>query len=211
MHLCSYPNGLNSISLSTFYFPLYTFRMDLVFFGIQGSGKGTQAKMLAEECGYYIFEAGGELRKISASGTQLGDTVKGFIDNGEHVPADIIMEVFRAAVHAVPSSQPIIFDGIPRNSDQKAPFDAVMNDASREFVCIHILLDKDEAIQRIKGRAEEEGRADDADQQKVLRRMELFVEKTMPVIKEYEAEGKVIDIDGGGNLDEVYSRIKTVL
>jgi adenylate kinase len=71
------------------------------------------------------------------------------------------------------------------------------------------LLEKQEAVERIKSRAEIEGRADDADQDKVLRRMDLFLEKTMPVIKEYESAGRVIEIDGQGNVEEIYERIKT--
>lgn len=181
--------------------------MDIVFFGIQGSGKGTQAKKLAEEFGYYIFEAGGELRKIAASGTDLGNTVKGIIDSGEHVPADIIMDVFRTALAAVPAQQQIIFDGIPRNNDQKAPFDEAVAGAGREFRCVHILLSKDEALERIKSRAEIEGRADDADQEKVLRRIDLFEELTMPVIQQYKEEGLVIEIEGTGTVEEIYERI----
>jgi adenylate kinase len=182
--------------------------MDLVFFGIQGSGKGTQAKMLAEEFGYYIFEAGGELRKIKASGSELGETVKKYIDNGELVPFEIIMEVVNEAVAGVPADQQILFDGIPRDEEQKRGFDRTMTDAGREFRCVHILLDKNDAIERIKGRAETEGRADDADQEKVLRRMDLFVEKTMPAIESYASAGKVIEIDGKGSVEEIYERIK---
>jgi adenylate kinase len=182
--------------------------MDLVFFGIQGSGKGTQAKKLAEEFGYYIFEAGGELRKIKASGSELGELVKKYIDNGELVPFEIIMEVVNEAVAAVPDDQQIIFDGIPRDSDQMEAFDKILGDSGREFRCIHILLEKDDAVERIKGRAESEGRADDADEEKVLRRMDLFLEKTMPVIKKYESEGKIIEIDGNGSVEEIYDRIK---
>lgn len=185
--------------------------MDLIFFGIQGSGKGTQARMLAEEFGYYIFEAGGELRKIKASGSALGETVKKYIDNGELVPFDIIMEVVGEAIAAVPADQKILFDGIPRDLDQMNAFNNIMNDAGRDMQCIHILLDKNEAIERIKGRAEEEGRADDADQEKVLRRMELFSNKTMPVIDAYQAEGKVIEIDGQGSVEEIYDRIRNAL
>ena len=70
------------------------------------------------------------------------------------------------------------------------------------------MLDKDDALERIKGRAEKEGRADDADQEKVLRRMDLFVEKTMPVIEIYESAGKVIETDGKGSVEEIYTRIK---
>ena len=182
--------------------------MDLVFFGIQGSGKGTQAKMLAEELRLYIFEAGGELRKIKASGSELGETVKTYIDNGELVPFEIIMEVVNEAVAAVPADQKILFDGIPRDEDQMRGFDQILHDSGREFQCVHILLDKDEAIKRIKGRAEQEGRADDADQEKVLRRMDLFVEKTMPVIETYKAAGNVIEIDGKGSVEEIYERIR---
>lgn len=185
--------------------------MDLVFFGIQGSGKGTQAKRLAEEFGYYIFEAGGELRKIKASGTELGETVKQYIDNGELVPFAIIMQVVKEAVDAVPADRQILFDGIPRDEDQMKAFDEILADAGRECMCIHILLDKDEALERIAGRAEIEGRADDADEEKVLRRMELFGEKTMPVISRYGESGKVIEIDGQGSVDEIYERIKSAV
>ena len=183
--------------------------MDLVFFGIQGSGKGTQAKMLAEEFGYYIFEAGGELRKIKASGTELGETVKNYIDNGELVPFEIIMKVVNEAIAGISADQKILFDGIPRDLDQMKAFDDIMANAGRELQCVHILLEKQEAVERIKSRAEIEGRADDADQDKVLRRMDLFLEKTMPVIKEYESAGRVIEIDGQGNVEEIYERIKT--
>ncbi|PIR53934.1 adenylate kinase [Candidatus Peregrinibacteria bacterium CG10_big_fil_rev_8_21_14_0_10_42_8] len=183
--------------------------MDLVFFGIQGSGKGTQARMLAEEFGYYIFEAGGELRKIKASGTELGETVKNYIDNGELVPFEIIMKVVKEAVGNVPEEQQILFDGIPRDLDQMNAFNTIMNTAGRELQCVHILLNKDEAVERIKSRAAIEGRADDADQEKVLRRMDLFVDKTMPVIKAYESAGKVIEVDGQGTVEEIYERIKS--
>lgn len=182
--------------------------MDLIFFGIQGSGKGTQAKRLAEEFGYYIFEAGGELRKISASGTPLGEIVKNHIDNGELVPFEIIIKVVEEAVLAVPADQQILFDGIPRDTDQMHALNAILQKAGRDVQCIHILLDKDEAVERIKGRAEIEGRADDADMEKVLRRMELFVEKTMPVIEAYKAEGKVTEVDGEGSVEDIYKRIK---
>lgn len=181
--------------------------MDLVLFGIQGSGKGTQAKRLAAEFGYDIFEAGGELRKIASSGTELGNTVKGYIDEGHLVPFTIIMNVVEAAIAARAKDQKILFDGIPRDSDQRDAFDAIMKRQGREFRCIQILLDPTEAMERIAGRAKTEGRADDADTEKVLRRMDLFREKTMPVIEGYRAEAKLTDIDGKGDLDEVYGRI----
>ena len=182
--------------------------MDLVFFGIQGSGKGTQAKRLAAEFDYDIFEAGGELRKIKASGSELGETVKSYIDVGKLVPFEIIMQVTKEAVLARPKDQKILFDGIPRDEDQMNAFNAIMEEAGREFMCVEIVITKEEAVQRILGRAKDEGRADDADESIVLRRVQTFEEKTMPVIACYKEEEKMIDVDGEGSVDEVYERLR---
>jgi len=185
--------------------------MDLVFFGIQGSGKGTQAKRLAAEFGYEIFEAGGELRKIKASGSELGDTVKSYIDVGKLVPFEIIMQVTKEAVLERPADQQILFDGIPRDADQMRAFDEIMKEAGRDFQCVEIALDKEKAVQRILRRAQKEGRADDADESIVLERMGTFEEKTMPVISTYKEQGKMIEVDGLGSVEDVYERLKSAL
>ena len=184
--------------------------MDLVLFGIQGSGKGTQAKRLATEFTYDIFEAGGELRKIAASGSPLGETVKSYIDAGNLVPHEIIMEVVQEAVLRRPKTQKLLFDGIPRDESQRRDFDAIMRDAGRDFRCIHTLLSPEEGLRRILGRAEAEGRADDAHTEVIEKRMKTFAEKTLPVIREYEKEGRVVEIDGMKGVDEVYEEMKKV-
>ena len=108
--------------------------MDLVLFGIQGSGKGTQAKRLATEKGYEIFEAGGALRKISASGTSLGEKVKSFIDVGKLVPHEIIMDVLKEAIASQPKDQKILFDGVPRDLDQMRDFILIMEKLGRDIL-----------------------------------------------------------------------------
>lgn len=182
--------------------------MDLLLFGIQGSGKGTQAKRLAAEFGYDIFEAGGELRKIAASGSELGNMVKSYIDAGNLVPHEIIMKVVKEAIAARPKTQKILFDGIPRDTNQMKDFDAIMQDAGRDFHCIHILLSPEEGIQRVLGRAKVEGRKDDADTAVIQKRMNTFIEKTMPVIEKYKGEGKIIEIDGQKSVEDVYEEMK---
>lgn len=185
--------------------------MDLVFFGIQGSGKGTQAKKLAAEFGYDIFEAGGELRKIAASGSKLGETVKSYIDQGHLVPHEIIMEVVKAAVGMRPTSTKILFDGIPRDLDQMRDFDAIMKAAGRDFRCIHFLLDAREAEKRILGRAKAEGRADDANNEIIRRRMSTFSGKTLPVIEKYVQAKKVAEVSADRGVDEVYLELKKLV
>ncbi len=185
--------------------------MDLVFFGIQGSGKGTQAARLAGEFGYEIFEAGGELRKIAASATTLGQTVKSFVDVGRLVPHKIIMQVVEEAVRKHPKSAKLIFDGIPRDPDQMRDFDAIMADAKRPFMCIHFLLNDEEAVRRLVGRAKIQGRVDDAKTETIQRRMETFKTKTLPVIQEYDRQGRLIEIDGSRNIEDVYKDVQKMM
>ena len=185
--------------------------MDLVLFGIQGSGKGTQAKKLAAEFGYDIFEAGGELRAIAASGSELGETGKSYIDVGKLVPHEIIMQVVKEAVAKRPSDQKILFDGIPRDADQQRDFDSVMQEQGRDFQCVQILLSEEDAVQRILERAKKQGRADDADEEIVRKRMATFHEKTEPVIESYKAAGKMIEVEGEGAVEEIYERLVEAL
>ncbi len=185
--------------------------MDIVLFGIQGSGKGTQARKLAEEFGYILFETGGALRAIAATDSDLGRQVKGIINSGHHVSPEIVMDVVKAAVKGCPKDRPIIFDGIPRNMDQMEPFDKVLREAGREFRCIEILVDEEAAVKRILKRAEIEGRADDASEESIRRRMQLFHEKTEPVIEVYRSRGIVSDVKGEGDVEKVYKRLKKAI
>lgn len=185
--------------------------MDLVLFGIQGSGKGTQAKLLAKKFGYEIFETGAELRRIAAMDTELGHAVKSSIDAGHLAPHTVVMHVVREAVMARPLDRAILFDGIPRDREQMRDFDAFMADAGRGFRAVEIRADPETCIRRILGRAAIEGRADDQSEQAIRRRMALFQEKTMPVIEEYRRRGMMTEVHGEGTVEEVYGRLKEAL
>ncbi|TSC80677.1 MAG: adenylate kinase [Candidatus Peregrinibacteria bacterium Gr01-1014_25] len=185
--------------------------MDILLFGIQGSGKGTQARKLAAERGYRIFEAGAELRRIAASDTDLGRSVKATIDAGHHVSQEIIMEVVERFLSALPPDAAVLFDGIPRNLGQQEAFDALMARLSRTFRCLELRVDEEAAIKRILGRAALEGRNDDANEESIRRRIGLFHEKTQPVIDIYRARDMVVDIDGDGTVGDVYGRLQQAL
>ncbi len=182
--------------------------MDLVLFGIQGSGKGTQARKIAAEFGYNIFETGAELRRIIASGSDLGKTAASYMDKGNLVPLPLVMQVVKEAVLARAKTQKILFDGIPRDREQMHAFNAMMEELDRPFCCLHILLSKEEALRRIIARAKVEGRVDDSDESYIRRRMEIFREKTLPVIDEYRRQGKLVDVGGKGAVEEVYERVR---
>ena len=182
--------------------------MDLVLFGIQGSGKGTQAKKLAEEFGYSIFETGAGLRKIAKTKTPLGKTIKTFIDSGHLAPLAIVMQVVKDAVLSVPQGTKILFDGIPRDTDQMVAFNAIMQEAGRDFQCVQLTLENGTAFDRIRNRAKEQKRADDIDEEAIWRRIQIFENQTIPVIKAYHKAKKLVDVDGSGSIEEVYQELR---
>jgi adenylate kinase len=185
--------------------------MDIVLFGIQGSGKGTQARLLLQTFKYHYFEAGQELRNIIASGSTLGKEISSYIDNGNLVPYQIIINVTNEAIKAFDDSCPILFDGVPRDHEQMVAFDELMRTHNRQFHCIHFTLSKDEALRRIALRAHEQGRADDADPQKIEKRLSWFFEKNLPVIERYNAQGIMTEVDASRSIADVQQDLAQVI
>ncbi len=207
--------------------------MDLVLFGIQGSGKGTQSKTIAERCGLDIFEAGGELRKISAEDNELGRKVKSIIEAGHLVPTEVVMEIVANFLHRLPNGAAALFDGIPRSDDQQKQFDALMEKEGRDFKGLYIDLTEEQAMHRLttrrictkckevfpafydKDKCEKCGgnlitRSDDTpDAIKI--RLSTFTEKTLPVIKNYEKRGKILKVKGDQAIANVTSDIMEIL
>lgn len=185
--------------------------MDIVLFGIQGSGKGTQAKKLAAEFRLTIFEAGAVLRGIAASGSPLGDTVASFIDNGKLVPNEIMMAAVQEALMAIDPAERVLFDGIPRFLEQMQSFDAMMARLNRSFRCLLLELDEETAVQRILSRGAIEGRIDDQDEERIRTRLGWYHEKTEPVIADYKHRNMLVTVDGTGSMGDVYARMKSAV
>lgn len=174
--------------------------MDLILFGIQGSGKGTQAKILAEKYGFSIFETGAELRKIRAEDSELGHTVREIIDRGDLVTNSIVMEIVENFLKNISAETRVLFDGLPRSFEQKETFDALLKTKNREAQGIFLTVPRDEAIARML----ERGRADDT-QEVIERRLQNYETETLPVIEAYEQEGKMTRVNGFQPIEAVSS------
>jgi adenylate kinase len=176
--------------------------MDLVFFGIQGSGKGTQAKLAAEKYHLKIFEAGAELRKLSEKNSLVGRSIKKRINKGKLVPAFLIIKMVKNFLKNIPKSQAVIFDGIPRNKLQKNLFDRLMRKEGRTYKAVKFIVDKNKTYQRLLKRAQTEKRADD-NEKAIKKRFKIFNKVTLPMINLYRKKGLVYNINGEQSIEDV--------
>ena len=207
--------------------------MDLVLFGMQGSGKGTQSKAIAEHCNLVIFETGAELRRLSSEDSELAQKVKAIIESGNLVPTEVVMEIITDFLHKLPAGKNALFDGIPRSDDQKEQFDALMTKEGRSFKGLLIELTEAEAVKRLTTRrmcptcktifpaayeketCEHDGstlitRQDDTPDA-IRVRLDTFLQKTVPVIEAYKAEGKMLIVKGEQAIEKVTTDIQEVL
>ena len=176
--------------------------MNFVLFGIQGSGKGTQAKIIAEKHKLKIFEAGEECRNLAKEDSELGHTIRNLVENGNLVPASIIIQIIENFLKQIPESQGILFDGFPRNVEQEKEFNELMKRYHRDFRAIHIQLPQEETVKRLLAR----GRHDDKPEI-ITKRIRIFFQDTTPIIEHYRSENRIIDINGYQTIENVSKEI----
>jgi adenylate kinase len=199
--------------------------MDIVLFGIQGSGKGTLGKAVSRQFDYNYFEMGGELRRLAQEDSELGKKIKSIIEAGHLVSNEIVIEIVDNFINTNTSSQnPIIFDGIPRQMEQAQLFEEVLKKHQRQFMGILVDVPEQEALRRLttrrvcksckevypasysgekcsKCQGELITRSDDTPKS-IKTRIEAYYAETMPVINKYEEEGRIIIIDGTPEINE---------
>ena len=181
---------------------------DLILIGRQGSGKGTQGKILAEKFGYHIFVTGDALRAIAQEDSELGREVKAITERGDLVSNEIVMAIVADFISKLDEGTPVIFDGIPRSNEQRITLEEELSKAGRKFIALEIRLSNDEAFERLMKRAELEGRADD-NPESIKKRLENFEIHTAPIVDHWQAENKLVSVDGNQSVDAVTQEVLT--
>ncbi|KAL7747625.1 hypothetical protein RI367_007066 [Sorochytrium milnesiophthora] len=185
--------------------PLPQFNLDgraLIFvLGGPGSGKGTQCARLKEQYNLTHLSAGDLLRAEVATGSELGKQINALIADGKIVPLDVTMTLLHNAMSAADQSNGFLVDGFPREMSQCVEFERRMctPNAVLFFDCPLTLLE-----QRLLKRGETSGRSDD-NLESIKKRFRTFEETSMPVVRYYEAIGKVVRVSSEPPVDEVFA------
>ncbi len=185
--------------------------MRLVLLGAPGSGKGTQATRLKEHLQVPHVSTGDLLRAEVKAGSPLGLQAKEVMARGELVSDEILLGMLEDRFSREDMANGFILDGYPRNLAQAAALDALLERIGQPMdAAVQLEVDNELLIERLAGRAQAEGRADD-NPESVRKRLQVYDEQTAPVIGFYRDAGKLGVVDGVGSLDEVFARILAAL
>jgi adenylate kinase len=183
--------------------------MRLVLLGPPGAGKGTQAVRLGEHFRCPVIATGEVFRSHVAEGTPLGRLAQEYLDRGDLVPDEVVIDMVMERLAAEPGGEEggFVLDGFPRTVAQAEALDAELDAAGVPLdAALFFEITEDELFRRLAGRSAALHRVDDAEQT-IRHRLEVFAIKTRPLVDYYERRGLLERVDAIGEVDEVTRRI----
>ena len=184
--------------------------MNLLLLGPQGSGKGTQAKKIADDQGIPHVSTGDMFRALDEA-SELGREVREIMARGELVPDEITIRMIEARLSEDDAVDGFILDGFPRNRAQAEALDAMFSVIGRGLDAIlYFDLPDEVARERALGRALEEGREDDT-VEAIDKRLAIYHEQTEPIVEYYRPTGKLVQLHAERPVGEVYGQIQQAL
>jgi adenylate kinase len=178
----------------------------LIILGKQGAGKGTQSERLARHFACQHLSTGQLFRDSASAGVKAGLKAKEYMDRGELVPDDIVVEVVEERFsNPAEVENGFILDGFPRTENQAEELDRILDGYPLDLV-LDLEVPTDLVIERLMGRGREDDTADS-----IRRRLELYDQETKPLIDLYDKRGLLVQVDGVGEEDKVFQRILDVI
>ncbi|MBP3644635.1 MAG: adenylate kinase [Alistipes sp.] len=182
--------------------------LNVVLFGAPGCGKGTQSELLEKKFGLSHISTGEIIRSHIKAQTPLGQQMAEYISRGELAPDSVVIGMVEEYLSQNKGIKGTIFDGFPRTTAQAEAFDKLL-ESMGDSVDIMIYMDvpEEELVQRILLRGKVSGRADDASEDVIRNRIEIYNQQTAVVADYYRQQGKYVAVPSLGTIDEVFDRI----
>lgn len=185
--------------------------MRLLIMGPQGVGKGTQAAILSQRYEIPHISTGDIFRYNLKNKTPLGIEAQAYIDKGELVPDSLTNEIVKDRLAMDDAKNGWILDGYPRNASQVEALDEILSQLDIKLDCAVALdAERDVLLERMKKRAEEEGRSDDTPEA-IAKRLDVYEKETAPLLEKYEQRGQLARLDGTGEVEAVTESIVKAL
>lgn len=179
-------------------------KKDIVLFGIQWSGKWTQADLLMKDYpSYKYLEPWQIFRALTSNKNIISEHISDRMSQWKMLDDNLAFDLFSMYGHLLDKSDCMLTDGFPRSLPQMYYFLSREAQYQREFMWVHFYLSKERAIERLLQRAQQQWRKDDT-VESITKRLDLFEKETLPVIKYFEQIGKLIVIDADQPLEMVY-------
>ena len=184
----------------------------IILFGPPGAGKGTQAERIRDNYNFLHISTGDVFRYNIKNETELGKRAKSFIDRGELVPDDVTIKMLAGEMQQADDKNGIIFDGFPRTKAQAEALDDLLNEQNEKIDAL-ISLDVDDniLIERLKERGKTSGRKDDADENVIKNRIQVYYTETEVVKAHYNEQNKLHKVDGVGDIEDITKRLNNVI
>ena len=206
--------------------------MNFVFLGAPGAGKGTIAQRLVADFGIAHISTGDLLRAAVKSGSELGKRAKKYMDAGELVPDQLVIDLVKERLGADDASRGFILDGFPRNTMQAVTLDSELASLGRSIdTALLIDVESKVIIERLSSRRTcracghtgtvadkvcpscggEMYQRDDDKPETIANRLDVYEKNTAPLVEYYRGQGKLKVVDGDDTIDAVYAATKEVL
>jgi len=185
--------------------------INIALFGPPGAGKGTQSKLLLEKYNLAYIATGDILRKEISENTELGQKAKSIIEKGGLVSDEIIVQIIERTILENKDVSGFLFDGFPRTYVQAYILEGLLLKLNTSLTCMLSLnVPRNELVNRLLERSKTSMRIDDTPEV-IQTRLEEYEQKTAPVADFYKEKGIYIDIEGTGNISEVFDRINMTI